>query len=449
LTKVYPFLFLFLVFGSLISGPLFINNTPQTGIPIILQALAEESSDDESSDSGDEKEEEEAEEEKEEEETEEEKEEEEAEEEKCDETDEETEEEEADQEKCDETDEEIEEETEEEKEEETEEEKEEETEEEKEEKEKESLEETEEEKEEETKKEFANAVADSEEHTLLEEILSDDSLIEEVINDKTTEADLASTLLVIKQEHEETDKEIDIVADSEEYTLLDEILNDESLLKDVISDNTTEAVLVSTLLDINQEPVQNPSTTEICGNQADDDGDGTIDEDCNPTTLPPTELTETCANQTDDDGDGIVDEEDCVVPPAETCANQTDDDGDGIVDEEDCTVLPTEICDNDLDDDADGKTDDADEDDCPAIMPAVEIESAEDEEGEPLAQEDIIAPGEVTFTFSAKIDEIVEDTEQSYEFECALDGESFNTCSSPQTVSMEDGKHTFVVRLAQ
>ena len=82
-------------------------------------------------------------------------------------------------------------------------------------------------------------------------------------------------------------------------------------------------------------------------------------------------------------------------------------------------------------------------------MPAVEIESAEDEEGEPLAQEDIIAPGEVTFTFSAKIDEIVEDTEQSYEFECALDGESFNTCSSPQTVSMEDGKHTFVVRLAQ
>ena len=84
--------------------------------------------------------------------------------------------------------------------------------------------------------------------------MSDDSLIEEVINDKTTEADLVSTLLVIKQEQEETDKQIDSVADSEEYTLLDEILNDESLLKDVISDNTTEAVLVSTLLDINQEP---------------------------------------------------------------------------------------------------------------------------------------------------------------------------------------------------
>ena len=142
--------------------------------------------------------------------------------------------------------------------------------------------------------------------------MSDESLIEEVINDKTTEADLVSTLLVIKQEQEETDKAIDIVADSEEYTLLDEILNDESLLKDVISDNTTEAVLVSTLLDINQEPVQNPSTTETCGNQADDDGDGIIDEDCNPTTLPPTELTETCANQADDDGDGVVDEEDCT-----------------------------------------------------------------------------------------------------------------------------------------
>ena len=116
-------------------------------------------------------------------------------------------------------------------------------------------------------------------------------------------------------------------------------------------------------------------------------------------TVPP---TETCGNQADDDGDGIVDEEDLIVPPTETCGNQADDDGDGIVDEEDCDVPPTEICDNDLDDDADGKTDDADEDDCPAIMPAVEIESAEDEEGEPLSQGDMIAPGEVTFTFSAK-----------------------------------------------
>ena len=437
--KVYPFLFLFLVFGSLISGPLFIVNTPQNGFHIISQALAEESSDGENSDSDEEKEgeekeeekegeekeeekeeeekeeekeEEEKEEEKEEEEKEEEKEEEEKEEEKCDETDEEKEEEtgETEQEKCDETDEE----TEDEKEEETEDEKEEETEDEK------------EESKEETKKEFANAVADSEEHTLLEEILSDESLTEEVINDKTTEADLVSTLLDINQEQEETDKEIDIVIDSEEYTLLDEILNDESLLKGVISDNTTEAVLVSTLLDINQEPVQNPLTTETCGNQADDDGDGTIDEDCNPTTLPPTELTETCSNQADDDGDGIVDEEDCVVPPAE-------------------------ICDNGLDDDADGKTDDADGDDCSAIMPAVEIESAEDEEGEPLSQGDMIAPGEVTFTFSAKSthETDAQENSQSYSFECGVDGESFSSCSSPTTIQMEDGKHTFVVRLSQ
>ena len=46
LTKVYPFLFLFLVFGSLISGPLFIINTPQKVSIFISQALAEESSDD-------------------------------------------------------------------------------------------------------------------------------------------------------------------------------------------------------------------------------------------------------------------------------------------------------------------------------------------------------------------------------------------------------------------
>src|SRR5687768_17761984 len=48
-------------------------------------------------------------------------------------------------------------------------------------------------------------------------------------------------------------------------------------------------------------------------------------------------------NQADDDGDGTVDEEDCVVPPVESCGNETDDDGDGTVDEEECVVPPTEI----------------------------------------------------------------------------------------------------------
>jgi hypothetical protein len=472
LNRVFPFLFLLIVFGSLISSPLFID-VPQNSFLLISQALAEESSDGESESGGEEekeeeeaeeeekeeeeaeeeeKEEEEAEEEEKEEEEaeEEEKEEEEAEEEKCDETDEETEntELEIDEQKCDEQEKEEEEKEEEEKEEE-----------EKEEEEKEEEEKEEEEKEEaEEEKEIIDTVTDNKEHTVLEEIIFDGSLIEEVINDESTDKDLVSTLLVIKQEQTETDKigetkgtVTDIDTNSEEHTVLDAILSDASLLNAVANDDTTGPILGSALLDIQNEPVQNLST-ETCANQVDDDADGTIDEeDCNPATLPPIQTTETCANQVDDDADGTIDEEDCVVAPTEICANQVDDDADGTIDEEDCVVAPTEICDNNLDDDADGMTDDADENDCPAIMPAVVIESAEDQEGEPLSPGDIIAPGEVTFTFSAtKIDST--DTPvnpQTYNFECALDDETYSACSSPMTIQMDDGKHTFVVRLAQ
>ena len=105
-----------------------------------------------------------------------------------------------------------------------------------------------------------------------------------------------------------------------------------------------------------------------------------------------------------------------------------------------------------MDDDADGMTDAADEADCSVIMPAVVIESAEDEEGEPLSPGDIIAPGEVTFTFSTEAGITPQDSQadsQDYEFECALDDVSFNSCKSPMTYAMENGKHNFVVRLAQ
>jgi hypothetical protein len=315
-----------------------------------------------------------------------------------------------------------------------------------------------------------------------------------LINDKTTEPELVSTLLVVQEEQEtEEEKENEgkqttnaITSGSgEEQTVLDEILSDEPLLDMLINDKTTEPELVSTLLVVQEE--QNSPLTETCGNQADDDGDGTIDEEeCSPTTLPPTETsTEICGNQADDDGDGTIDEEECTLPPAEICGNQADDDGDGTIDEEECTlppaeicgnqadddgdgtideeecVLPTaEICDNGLDDDTDGKIDSADEDDCPALMPAVAIESAQDVEGDSLSPGDQIAPGEVTFTFSAKPSESEGESEsetpldsqensQDYEFECALDDGSFNSCNSPETVMIEDlGKHTFVVRLA-
>jgi hypothetical protein len=83
-------------------------------------------------------------------------------------------------------------------------------------------------------------------------------------------------------------------------------------------------------------------------------------------------------------------------------------------------------------------------------VPTVEIESAEDEEGELLSPGDTIAPGEVIFTFSAKTDETSLDSQensQDYQYECALDGESFSSCNSPMTYEMEAGKHDFVVRL--
>ena len=91
-----------------------------------------------------------------------------------------------------------------------------------------------------------------------------------------------------------------------------------------------------------------------------------------------------------------------------------------------------------MDDDADGKTDAADENDCSVIMPAVVIESAEDEEGEPLSPGDIIAPGEVTFTFSTAsrltTQRFAQEDSQYYEFECGVDDESFSSCNSPMTL---------------
>ena len=113
-------------------------------------------------------------------------------------------------------------------------------------------------------------------------------------------------------------------------------------------------------------------------------------------------------------------------------------------------MLPAEICDNQIDDDADGKIDLADED-CLTVEPAVVIESAVDETGNSLSQGDLIIPQKVTFTFSADASEATqafeEEGPQDYEFECALDDESFNACSSPMTYEMEKGKHDFVVRL--
>ena len=316
LLRVYPFLFLFLVFGSLIMGPLFVINTPQISFNIVSKALAEESTDDGSTDSGQDDEEE-----------------------SDDQTDEQTD---------DQTDEQTDEQSEQ---------------------------------------------SDSDEQT------DDDAEDKEATQNEETS---------------------DSVTDASEPTVLDVILKDDSLLKEVVDDNATESGLVSALTVIQEE--QDQPGAETCGNAIDDDSDGTIDENCPPLTS----------------------------APAETCGNAIDDDSDGTIDEEDCVVPPTEICDNQIDDDVDGKTDEADEDDCSTVHPAVVIESAEDEEGEPLSRGDNIPPGEVTFTFSARTNETSLDSQgnsHDYKFECALDGKSFNSCNSPETVKLDDGKYTFVVRL--
>jgi hypothetical protein len=62
----------------------------------------------------------------------------------------------------------------------------------------------------------------------------------------------------------------------------------------------------------------------------------------------------------------------------------------------------------------------------------------------------MIAPGEVTFTFSTETSLSTQGSQtdpQDYAFECALDDESFDSCNSPVTYKMEEGKHDFVVRL--
>jgi hypothetical protein len=74
------------------------------------------------------------------------------------------------------------------------------------------------------------------------------------------------------------------------------------------------------------------------------------------------------------------------------------------------------------------------------------IESALDSAGNTLSPDDIISPQEVTFKFSVQASETAIE-EADPEFECAIDDESYDACSSPMTYLMEEGKHNFVVRL--
>jgi hypothetical protein len=85
------------------------------------------------------------------------------------------------------------------------------------------------------------------------------------------------------------------------------------------------------------------------------------------------------------------------------------------------------------------------------LEPTVVIDSAVDQAGNSLSPGDLIAPQKVTFTFSAQANETTQAFEEEgpndYQYVCALDDESFSSCSSPMSYTMEMGKHNFVVRL--
>jgi hypothetical protein len=83
---------------------------------------------------------------------------------------------------------------------------------------------------------------------------------------------------------------------------------------------------------------------------------------------------------------------------------------------------------------------------CPILEPTVVIDSAIDAAGNTLSPDDIISPQEVTFKFSVQGNETAIE-EADPQFECAVDDEQFNACSSPMTYLMEKGKHNFVVKL--
>ena len=122
------------------------------------------------------------------------------------------------------------------------------------------------------------------------------------------------------------------------------------------------------------------ANAEICGNGADDDGDG--DVDCEDSDCPA--CPEICDNRVDDDRDGDIDcrDLDCPACP-EWCDNGIDDDRDGIVDclDSDCPACP-EICANGIDDDGDNDVD-CDDSDCATATACRELcENGIDDDGD-------------------------------------------------------------------
>jgi hypothetical protein len=205
---------------------------------------------------------------------------------------------------------------------------------------------------------------------------------------------------------------------------------------------------------------------ETCGSGVENNPDDTTstasDEGCTPTAIASTSANSTAtvnsdttitnttnitsANSTDTSiNNTTITNNNTAAPPSPICNIGADNSTNGTIDQAGCTLPTPETCDNGISTNNTGTIN------CPILQPTVVIESAVDEAGNALSQDDLIAPQKVTFTFSAQSNETTQNPEeqgsQDYQFECALDDEPFSACSSPMTYTMEKGTHDFVVRL--
>ena len=78
-----------------------------------------------------------------------------------------------------------------------------------------------------------------------------------------------------EKDDEKQDEKTDSETDGKEYTLLDKIISDQNILENVINDETTDPGIVSNLVDLKQE-TENAPISETCDNNVDDNADGMI-----------------------------------------------------------------------------------------------------------------------------------------------------------------------------
>ena len=330
---------------------------------------------------------------------------------------------------------------------------------------------------------------------------TDDTTTDKTITDQTSDQKVNDNKVssdINKDSAVEKDNEVtDSKADGKEYTLLDKITNDQSLLQNVINDETTDPGLVSNLAKLKQKQAMNSLNSEACDNGAggtiatasnaqcaqtnsaitdtnaitdtairvtnaitntntnstipvDATTNSTIPVDANSTTTNSTTPSlGTCDNGKDNNvtstiNSGVINVS-CSPPVSDPCGTGVDNNVTGTNNDTIACSPPVSTCTNGIDNNTNGTKI------CPILEPTVVIDSAVGQAGNALSPGDFISPQKVTFTFSAHAsnttESLAEKGPQGYVFECALDDESYSSCNSPMTYDMTAGKHNFEVRL--